>query len=315
MDSLATSRLRGIRTLSEQVESWKREVANPRRRVPLGWPDLDELVRGPAGGEVFTVVAHSFVGKSLLATNIMANNPDERVIFFSLEMPDHQVLTNLASHVFSFPADDLEEMEHTRQLPDFVAELEQRLPYQVVVDDSNLSFDDMSAYVQDYATYYGERPSLIIIDYLEEVAGGKQSAEGWQRTEASASAAKAWSRDEKVGVVLLHQSNRGMGMPREWEAVTRKSARGGGYTEADVMIGMWRPGWDPSLPAHVKAQRDKWVGMNVIKNRVRGRLNDGLLYRIDPAKRLIKADEWGPSRATIGGMTVTEEGLKYVPSS
>lgn len=299
LDTLTTSRLKGIRLLKEQVTSWREEVKNPRRRVPLGWPRIDDLVRGPAGGEVFTLVAHSFVGKSLFATNVMANNPDERILFFSLEMPDHQVLTNLASHVFNFPAADLEQYEMEQRLPDFVDELSQRLPHQVVIDDSNLDFDSMSAYIADYSTYFGERPRLVIIDYLEEIAGGKQSAEGWQRTEASASGAKAWARDEKVGVVLLHQSNRGMGMPREWEPVSRKSARGGGYTEADVMLGMWRPGWDPGLASNVKAERDNWVGINVIKNRVRGLRHDGLLYKIDPAKRLVHNPSWSVPGAML----------------
>lgn len=297
--SLATSRLRGIRKLSEQVENWKLEVANPKRRTPLGWTKLDNLVRGPAGGEVFTMVAHSFVGKSLFATNVMSNNPDERVIFFSLEMPAHQVLHNLTAHVFDYPSRDLEQQEHDRYLPDFTSQLEQRLPFQIVIDDSGLSFDDMSAYVTDYTTYFGDRPSLIIIDYAEEVAGGKQSAEGWLRTEATFSMAKQWSRDEKLGVLMLHQSNRGVGIPREWEPPNRKSARGGGYTESDVMLGMWRPGWEPSLQDRTRQEREYWVGINVIKNRVRGLLHGGLLYQIDPAKRLVPHMAWGAGTSNL----------------
>lgn len=294
--ALRSASLKGIKTLGAQVESWKREVANPRRRIPYGWPELDELVRGPAAGEVHTLVAHSFVGKSLVATNIMANNPDKRILFFSLEMPTHQVLHRLASHVFNVPADQLEGMIEGQQLPDFIEQLESRLPYQVVVDDSSLGFDAMSAYLSDYSTYFNARPELVIIDYMEEVGGGKQSGEGWVRTEATASAAKAWAKDQKVGVFMLHQSNRGMGMPPEWEPPTRKSARGGGYTEADVFFGMWRPGWDPSLADHLRKSRDKWVGINVLKNRVRGLRHDGLLYRFDPALRLVKDDSWGPRR-------------------
>jgi len=292
--SLATSRLKGIKTLSQQVEGWKQEVADPKRRIPLGWSALDQLVRGPARGEVFTVIAHSEVGKSLIATNIMANNPNERILFFSLEMPDHQVLHRLTSHVFNYPSRDLETQAMDLYLPDFVAELEQRLPFQVIVDDSSLNFDDMSAYAEDYATWYGERPNLVIIDYLEEVAGGKQSAEGWLRTEATASMAKAWARNERLGLIMLHQSNRGFGMPREWEPPTRKSARGGGYTEADVVMGLWRPGWDPTLNPRSRAERENWIGVNIIKNRVRGLRHDGILFEIDPAMRIVPHYAWGP---------------------
>src|SRR5690606_34147298 len=145
-----SSLLRGIRSIKKQVESWKREVADPKRRIPLGWADLDELVRGPARGEVFMVAASSHVGKSLFATNVIANNPEERIIFFSLEMREHQVLANLVAQVFEVPADDLEQMMNVeRSLPAYVVDLDQRLPCVAVVDDSNLSLEAMSAYLEE----------------------------------------------------------------------------------------------------------------------------------------------------------------------
>jgi hypothetical protein len=228
MDSLRTSRLRGVRLLDDQVAAWRTEIANPKRRTPLGWKALDDMVRGPAPGEVFTVIAASHAGKSMLATNVMSHNPNEHIIFFSLEMPDHQVLHRLTAHVFNLNARDLEDLEQKRQLPDLVDELPNRLPYQVVVDDSALGLEDMSAYMADYHEMFAVRPKLVIIDYLEEVGGGQASGEGWTRAEATASAVKAWAKDEKVGVLMLHQTNRSVPV---WEPPDRNSAKGSGYAQ------------------------------------------------------------------------------------
>jgi replicative DNA helicase len=296
--TIASARLKGIRSLTTQVKDWRKEVGNPKRRVPLGWPALDDLVRGPAGGEVFTLIARSHVGKSLFATNVMANNSKAPIIFFSLEMPEAQVLQRIAAHLFNVPAKEIEEHEYRRELPDFVDELPNRIPKQVIVDQSSLSLNDMSVYVDDYNTWFGERPSMVIIDYLEEIGGGQASGEGWVRAEATASAVKAWAKDEKLGVVLLHQTNR---ITKNFEAPNEDSAKGSGYTQADVVLGMWRPGWDPDLDIGTRKERENYIGINVIKNRVRGIKHEGLGFRLDPALRIVP--EWthnsGPDAAAF----------------
>lgn len=285
--TLASARLKGIKSLKDQIDSWRQDVKNPKRRVPLGWPQVDDLVRGPAGGEVFTVLARSHVGKSLVATNVMANNHDKPLIFFSLEMPEAQVLQRVAAHIFNVPVAEIERAEFNRELPAFIDELPQRIPKQVVVDQSALSLNDMSAYIQDYDTYFGERPAMVIIDYLEEIGGGQASGEGWVRAEATASAVKAWAKDEKLGVLLLHQTNR---ITKNYEPPNEDSAKGSGYTQADVVLGLWRPGWDPDLDIGTRKERENWLAMNVIKNRVRGIKHEGFGFRIDPALRIVP--EW-----------------------
>jgi replicative DNA helicase len=185
---------------------------------------LDQVVRGPANGEVFLVIARSHVGKSNVATNIMANNADSHIIFFSLEMPTHQVLHRLSAHVFNYPARDLELDEMARTLPTFVDELSERLPYQVIVDDSSLNLQEMAIYLEDYSTHFGQRPQLVIIDYMEEI----QNAGGVEALGQLARAVKAWAKDERIGVVLLHQTNMGQD---QWEPPTSNSARLAGYAQ------------------------------------------------------------------------------------
>lgn len=276
---------RGFPLLGEQVEDLYEFAANPKQRVGFGLKELDNLVLGPAPGEVFTFVARSFVGKSLVATNVMANNPDEPILFFSLEMVAHQVLPRLYSHVFNTPSHDVGLSIRHNDLPSQFGELSVRLPKQVVVDKSNLTLESMTVYTDKFTTYYGEKPRLVIIDYLEEVGGAKSSGEGWTRTEATASAVKAWARDHGVGVLLLHQASQ---KTEPWEPVSSSSAKGGGYTEADVVIGGWRPGRNPDLNDTAAWQMRNHFYMNVLKNRVTGDLKGELRYTIDPAMKLVQ---------------------------
>lgn len=284
--------LRGFKTLHEQVEDLREMAANPRQRTTTGLGALDRLVLGPAAGEVFTVVARSNVGKSLVATNVMVNNPDAAIIFFSLEMPAHQCIQRIYSHLSDLPGSEVTEMVYKNKLPSDVESYIERMQRQVVVDADGLTLGDMAVYMENYAEYYGQRPDLIIVDYLEEVGGAKASGEGWTRTEATASAMKGFAKREKIGILSLHQANQ---KTEQWEPPMAGSAKGGGYTESDVVIGLWRPGWDPELGQVERMKRERDLYINVMKNRVTGRTSTELRYVISESMRIIDLNDEGGS--------------------
>lgn len=279
--------MRGFKTLTEQVAELRTLAANPRQRLRTGMPSLDLLVLGPAAGEVFTFLGRSFVGKSLIATNIMMNNPDRKIIFFSLEMPDHQVLQRLYAHYADINGREVSRMTMQNKLPETLDFMPDRFKHQVVIDADGITLGDMSAYVEQYEAWYGDRPEAVIIDYLEEIAGSKASGEGWVRTEATASSLKAWSKREKMPVVVLHQANQ---KTEPWEPPTQSSGKGGGYTESDVVVGIWRPGFDPNLGDVERMRLKDELHMNVLKNRVTGRTTVGRELRFKMSDSLMLVD-------------------------
>lgn len=295
---------RGFMTLGEQAKKLREFAANPAQRIPTGLRSLDELILGPAWGEVFMFLGRSFTGKSLIATNLMWKNPDKAIMFFSMEMPSHQVLQRLYSHHTDISHREVSRMVRTNRLPDSLeSQLADAFPMHVVVDKGGLSGGDMTSYIDQYETYYQRRPDLVIVDYLELMGGGKASAEGWIRTEATAATLKDWAKSEGIGVAVLHQANRTV--TKQWEPPTENSAKGGGYTEADVVVGIYRPGWDPALPAHERTMQEHDLSMNVIKNRPNGRLTQSPLeYRITDSMRLVPT-----------GMTAAKERAVVVPDA
>ena len=280
---------RGFKLLQEQANDLRALAANPRRRVPTGFPSIDMICGGPTAGEVATFCGRSYVGKSLIATNIMANNPDRRIIFFSLEMPEAQVLQRLYAHLSGIDSWQVDQMMRRNELPDSINYVFNDYERHVVVDSASLTLSDMAAYIDMYEAWFGDRPEAVIIDYLEEVGGGKASAEGWQRTEATASALKAWAKQQRLAVFVLHQANQ---KTEPWEPITASSGKGGGMTEADLFIGIWRPGLDPDWDDAAKEMAKNDLHMNMLKNRINGReVPFDLKFPIDHDLRLIDRSE------------------------
>ena len=275
---------RGFPTLADQVERLEDFAKNPRQRVRCGIESLDILTEGPAAGEIYEFMGRSFSGKSIVATNIMANNPDVPLIFFSLEMPERQALTRLYATYEDVDHHAVQDQMKAGSLPAVFKDLPSKLPKQVIIDKSGQTLDDLSFFMDLYETYYEVRPACVIIDYLELIR--HHEGEGHHRTELVAKRLKDWSKDEDVAVFLLHQTNRS---EPEWEPPTADSARGAGYTEADVVVGMWQPATDPKMKEAERAMLQGEIHMNVLKNRINGRTTGAkaITLRMTDSLRLV----------------------------
>lgn len=284
LQAVDQSDMRGFRTISEHVQRLREFSVNPRQRVRTGIESLDYITEGPAAGEVYTILGRSFAGKSLVATQIMANNADLPLLFFSLEMPARQALMRLYSQYEEIDAQDVQSQVKKGAMPGVWDTLPEQLPMHVIYDAGGMTLGDMSTIITQFEAYYDTRPAAVLIDYLELVKGGV--GEGHFQTESIAKAMKDWCKREEVAVFLLHQTNRS---EKEWDPPTADSARGAGYTEADVVVGMWQPGRDPKLGDVEKKSLEGKVLMNVLKNRISGRTTGAqdIELRMDASLRFV----------------------------
>lgn len=260
-----------IKTMAEGVEDLRHFAANPKQRVRTGFDSIDFYIEGPAPGEVCTIIGRSYTGKSLMATNIMVNHPKAHSIFFSLEMTRRMAISRLLAQYANFDAAKVREAIKDNMIPDLVDEMAQEMSGHVIVDQSGLSVADMMVVIEDYTNLFGQKPDFIQIDYLERIGGIKSSGDGWQATEAAADQVKDLAKTMDMPVFLYHQTNRS---EPEHLAPTEKSARGGGYTEADFVLGMWAPGRDPKMAISERMALANTVMVNVLKNRHSGQAND-----------------------------------------
>lgn len=262
---------RHFATLDEQVEMLRSYSLNPQQRIRTGFDQIDLLIEGPAKGEVCTFIGPSYSGKSIVAQNIMWRNRHLPAIFFSLEMPAVLALQRLFSMYADWPNRDVHVATAEGRLPPDLEDMPNQFRNHVIIDRGRLGPGDMIRYVEQYEAAFAERPAFICVDYLELVGGTKSSAEGWTATEASAQNMKDFAKEADIPIFLLHQTNRTVSPP--WKPPTMNSARGGGFTEADFVVGMWRPHLDPTLDDYTRQSLEDEVHMTVLKNRPFGRHN------------------------------------------
>jgi len=102
---------------------------------------------------------------------------------------------------------------------------------------------------------------------------------------------KVWAKTEHVPVWLLHQSNL---RQKLWEKPNEESARGAGYREADVVIGIHKPSRDPELTEGERRLLLPIINVDVIKNRINGKENWGSLeFELLPSLRMIEKRQQG----------------------
>lgn len=271
---------RGFHTLAEQVEGLRTYSANPQQRIRTGFNAIDMLCEGPAPGEVFTFLGRSYSGKSIVAQNIMVNNASLGIIFFSLEMFYLIAIQRQFAMWSGFDNSEVAKWTREGTLPDLIDVMPDEFEKQVIVDRAGMTPEAMSHSIDQYFDWFGSRPDCVIVDYLELVSGAKVSGEGWLATESSAQSMKDFAKQEAMPVFLIHQTNKA---EDPWEAPTMGSARGGGYTEADFVVGMWRPHLNPKLTYFERELLRSEIHFTILKNRPFGKHNDRpLQYRMRP---------------------------------
>ncbi len=211
------------------------------------------------------VVGRSYAGKSIVGQNIVYNNPNTASIFFSMEMPFMQALVRMYSMWSDTPSNEVQASLEAGNPHKDIWRLVEAFPKHVIVDQPAISLEEMSIALNEYADAFGERPEFVIVDYLELLGGAKASGEGYLATERQATMLKDWAKVEDMRVFLLHQANK---LEPRWLPPTDSSPRNGGFTEADFVIGAWRPHVNPKLDAMEQIALKNVIRFNVLKNRV-----------------------------------------------
>lgn len=247
-----------------QVKALYEFAESPVKRVRTGIKPVDELIGGPAPGEVCMICGRSYAGKSIFGQNIIYNNPGLPSIFFSLEMPSTQAIIRLYAMSKDFDAVDVQAEVESSKPPADMWDLVKEYPQHWIVDQAGISLDEMSDTLTQFESEHSTRPAFVVVDYLELLGGAKASGEGYLATEAQVTQLKDWAKSEQQRVFVLHQANRS---EDRWEPIREDSARNAGYTEADFFIGMWREHFNPKLDWQERQMARSYVTMNVLKNR------------------------------------------------
>lgn len=260
------------------------------KRVGTGIKPIDEKIRGVAPGEICMILGRSFSGKSMVAQNIILNNHTLPSIFFSMEMPYVQALPRLYAMYSGMNSSKVMDLVEAGKIPQELWELVTHFKLHAIVEEPNLGFEDMSRYLDKYQEGFGVRPDFVVVDYLELVGGAKRSGEGMSAVDSVTTELKDWAKQEKMRVFVLHQCNRNEPI---WHPPTEDSPRFGGYTESDVVIGLWKPSFDPEISYEQKMMLRDDLNINIIKNRTFGDLDSLIRTRVLGSMKVKAYSEFG----------------------
>jgi len=218
-----------------------------RRKISLGFPQLDKRTRGLAPGEVMEIIARAGVGKTALLLNILravSCRQGVPILFFSLEMPLPQVFERTVQIAADLRGEDVEEIAPLSQDDEHAFGPFKRAmdEYRWVwyVDRDFLRFDDLERVVREAPQRIGEPVRLVCIDYLGRMRGPRGHSP-YEVTSELAQQLKHLAKSQDLAVIYLHQTSRA-GTDGS-TPITLDMSRDSGVTEeaADFVLGMWRP--------------------------------------------------------------------------
>lgn len=257
-----------------------RELA--QRRVQIGIPSLDRAMRGLMPGTVAVLIAKARVGKSAFAQNVRRyvakTVPDGASVFFSLEMPVELVWERDAQFVFNLTGHEVEQSMRgasESDAEDMIAAVSYTIPRAYTVPVPGLSLEEMQEYCTLIRAAFGQRISLVIVDYLSLVRA--QGRDLYTSTSNIARGLKPLAKAIEAPVLMLAQVRRRGSDGEKIDGSTPptlEDARDSGAIEegADFVIGAWRP--------KLEQAGDDVIGLKLLKNRL-GVSGGDVMCRID----------------------------------
>jgi replicative DNA helicase len=219
--------------LSDAAQSFVRWAQNPNERIYTGIAPIDAEMRGIAPGEMAMMIGYSHGGKTLALLHMLMNNRDKRVALFIPDEPKTLVLTKLTCMYHNVDARLLEQRvaDNDSEAIDLLRmTAEENFPNLAVFDQSLLPSDIERAYAE-VSNVWGDKPELVVFDYLELVEAGEQVPD-------KAGYLKSFGRRHDVPLMVLHQTSRSSGA--EGRKLTISSGAYGGEQQATSIIGVRR---------------------------------------------------------------------------
>lgn len=147
--------------------------------IPTGFYDFDGLTGGLEGGQLMLIAARPGVGKSALVQDIawhVSSVYKKPVFFYSLEMSKKQLGRRMAAKVARIELSFLRTGKlNAAQWQDFARATDEISSSKLYLNDlSDINISQVKASIRKSVLECGESPGLIVIDYLQLLAGSEE---------------------------------------------------------------------------------------------------------------------------------------------
>ena len=244
-------------------------------KVPTGIPTLDKYLRGGFRlGHVTMLLGRTGVGKTSVAIQVSVNvaRAGLGVAFASLEMGREEVALRALS---ALRAEGLDQVEgELRDAPAAdLFDLSRVLPLFSVDDSNKPDWDDLSLWVQRQSEVFSQPVSLVVVDHLKLMRRYGYPRGEAERVQQLAEDAKAFAKESRIALVMLHQTGRANEAAEGKEKdhghlpLSMESAMYGGEQDSDYILGVYRPELAAGLDAAARLSVEGRMYLQLLKNR------------------------------------------------
>jgi len=211
--------------------------------LPTGFKALDDMLGGLHKGEMIVVAGRPSMGKSSFAIDIALNatRANHRVIIYSLEMSEQQILERMICNIAECDIYTLKQYYSGRYLQQILSAQNELYNRQLWIDASAASTSNQIAAkaMRAKAQYDID---LIIIDYLQLITSTKKSDSRQHEVSQISSEIKALAKRVNVPIILCAQLNRACEIRSDHEPQLSDLRESGSIEQdADVVIFLHRP--------------------------------------------------------------------------
>ncbi len=202
-----------FRNFDERVEIYDDYAKNSqRKRIELGFPLLDENIRGLRPGNILTLLAGTGVGKSAIAQNILQNytrNTGELTIFFSLEMSTEEIFERELQMEFDLKGDEIEsnflyDSKNIKQKCSAIAQLQNNF----ITVTQRIDISHLLLYVEAVEKEVGRKVGLLCVDYLALLKNNLFEKEEYLRITDNMLKLKEYAKLLDIPIIVLSQVSR-----------------------------------------------------------------------------------------------------------
>jgi replicative DNA helicase len=281
----AQENYRYVRPLLSAANNYIEYVQNPSGRFYLGLHEIDVMTRGFARGELALLVGRSHEGKTQVAINAVVNNPDRRVLFFSLDEPTELVLAKLVAIKHGINSEELESRvkDNDQQTVELVRRSATHDFQNLLVIDEPLNLSDMQVAIKEAEHYWDAQCDVAIFDYLELFPGANDGGDG---VPAKAQAVKRFAKEMDIVGIVIHQAKTSTG--DRGQSVGFDAARFGGNNEAIFAIEVYRKADDESRDPWERDRLRRTISCFLYKNKRPPSRKGSADFYMDPNTGLIR---------------------------
>lgn len=206
-------------------------------------PTLGRHVRGLVPGELVLILGATGIGKTAVLSNIAVKAHPLPTLFFELELPPELMFERLISLSTSSLQQPIscENVERGYRAGDFVGQhaIEKgKLNHIYISTQPRLTIDEIERITVQSSLKIGERPKLVLLDYVGLVRGSGSSR--YEKVSQVAEDLKVMAKATQTVVVVASQVSRRDDAPTPEINLTDGKDSGSLENSAGLVLGVWR---------------------------------------------------------------------------